>query len=74
MIRVKGRYRDGKLELDKRLDLPDGTEVLIALERAQLTADEEDQACMELGMSALEEVWDNPKDAIYDELKKKNGA
>ncbi len=65
MIRVKGRYCGQKLELDQPLDLPEGAEVV--LEIRPVAGDEgSDDAWHEMGMSRLEEEWDNPQDAVYD--------
>jgi len=74
MIRVKGRYRGQKLELAEPLDLPEGAEVL--LEICPLTGDEasEDEAWRQFGMARLEQEWDNPQDAVYDDWRKLYGV
>jgi hypothetical protein len=70
-MRIKGRYRDQKVELDQPLALADGTEIEVEI----YTADEAGrQAWSELGMARLEEEWDNPQDAIYDDWKKLYGV
>ena len=70
MIRAKGRIEDKKLVLEQPLDLVDGTEVVVDV---YSTEDLEDETWSELGMSRLEEEWDNPEDAIYDDWKKLYG-
>ena len=71
-MRVRGRYRNQTVELASPLTLADGTEVEvdIILPEAEETAEKE--AWQELGMSRLEEEWDNPEDAIYDNWKNIN--
>jgi hypothetical protein len=71
MVRVRGRYRDGKIELDRPLGLPDGTAVEITVDATPETADEE---WHELGMSRLEEEWDNDQDAVYDDWRRLYGV
>jgi predicted DNA-binding antitoxin AbrB/MazE fold protein len=68
---VRGVYRNGKLELEQPLDLPDGTAVEIDVRPAAVA---EDEAWRELGMSRLEEEWDNPADAVYDDWRRLYGA
>lgn len=67
MTHTKGRYRNQTIELDQPLPLPEGAEVLVVI----LSTDEaEREGWSELGMSRLEEEWNNPQDAIYDDWKK----
>ena len=65
-MRVKGVYRNQKLELQNPLPLAEGAEVEIEVRTPGETLEEEDEAWRELGMSRMEEEWDNPEDAIYD--------
>ena len=74
MIRVKGRYRNQKLELDQPLALAEGTEVEIDIHLAAEAQGIEPQGWAELGMSRLEQEWDNPEDAVYDDWKKLDGV
>ncbi|MCI0642455.1 MAG: hypothetical protein L0Y72_27365 [Gemmataceae bacterium] len=67
MIRAKGKYRNQKLELDQPLDLEEGAEVEILIES-------ENTDWSEMGMDRLEQEWDNPQDAIYDDWKKHYGV
>jgi len=73
MIRVSARYRNRVLELDSPLALPEGTvvEVLIHLENSH---EDDRQEWAELGMDRLEQEWDNPADAIYDNWKQLYGV
>ena len=70
MIRVKGRYRNQMLELDQPLALADGTEVEIDIHLAEEAQGIEHQGWAELGMSRLEQEWDNPEDAVYNDWKR----
>ncbi len=74
MIRVKGRYRNQMLELDQPLALVEGTEVEIDIHLAEEAQGIEYQGWAELGMSRLEQEWDNPEDAMYDDWKKLYGV
>jgi hypothetical protein len=66
MIRATGRYRNQNLELDQRLNLDEGTSVIVEIQ--PLTGDG-DTEWAEAGMSRLEQEWDNPEDAIYDDWR-----
>ena len=65
MIRAKGRYRNQAVELGQPLALEEGAEVEVDIHLAN-----EHEGWTELGMSRLEEDWDNPQDAVYDNWKK----
>ncbi len=68
---VGGVYRDGKIELVLPLDLPNGT--VVEVEVRVMTPEEEDEAWRELGMSRMEEEWNNPKDAVYNDWRRLYG-
>jgi hypothetical protein len=72
-IRIKGRYRDQKLELDRPLDIDEGTEVSIEIHLTE-SEDQLREAIAALGMRRLEEEWDNPEDAIYDDWRTHYGV
>ena len=74
MLRVKGRYRKQMLELDQPLALAEGTEVEIDIHLAEEAQGIEPQGWAELGMSRLEQEWDNPADAVYDDWGKLYGV
>jgi hypothetical protein len=66
MIRATGRYRNQKLELDQPLNLRDGANVIVEI---QPVSEGEQAEWTELGMSRLEEEWDTPENAIYDDWR-----
>jgi hypothetical protein len=70
-MRVKGRYRNQKVELDEPLALKEGAEVEVEIVAAEANSAE---GWRELGMKRLEEEWDNPQDAIYDDWRKLYGV
>lgn len=74
MIRTKGRYRNQALELDQPLALAEGTEVEVEIRVPEDALSEEDPGWAELAMRKLEEAWDNPEDAIYDDWKRLYGV
>ena len=73
MIRVTGRYQKQSVELDAPLSLSEGTvvEVVVRVKAEPLVAERDEFA--NLGMARLEEEWDNPEDAIYDNWKQLYG-
>jgi hypothetical protein len=74
-MRVKGVYRNQTLELALPVPfLEEGTEVEVDIRAPGETAEEEDEAWRECGMSRMEEEWDNPEDAIYDDWRKLYGG
>ena len=70
MIRTKGRYRKQTVELDQPLALAEGAEVEVDIRLVEEPQGAEHEGWTELGMSRLEEDWDNPQDAVYDNWKK----
>lgn len=72
-MRAKGRYRNQTLELDRPLELAEGTEVEVEVHPAQAARGSDREGWAELAMSRLEQEWDNPEDAIYDDWKKLYG-
>jgi hypothetical protein len=66
---VRGKYLNQRIELDTPLQIKEGEEVEVQVLSIS-TAKEEAEAFTFLGMERLEEVWDNPEDAIYDDWKK----
>lgn len=68
---VEGVYRDGKVELTEDPgDVRDETRVIVTFLLATEAQDIEPQRWAELGMDRLEQEWDNPEDAVYDDWKK----
>jgi len=73
MIRITGRYQNQSVELDAPLNLSDGTVVEVVV-RAKVDPSTIERAeFADLGMARLEEEWDNPEDAIYDDWKRLYG-
>lgn len=72
MIQAKGRYLDGRIELDQPINLADGTVVDVAIQATAQISDEE--AWKRLGMERLEQEWDNDRDAIYDDWRRLYGV
>jgi hypothetical protein len=73
MLRTKGRYRNQALELDGPLALPEGTEVEIHIRLPGDVENADRQGWADLGISRLEEEWDNPEDALYDDWRRLYG-
>ena len=73
MIRVTGRYQKQSVELDAPLSLSDGTEVEVVVRVKGDPSTIERDEFADLGMARLEEEWDNPDDAIYDNWKQLYG-
>jgi hypothetical protein len=71
MIRIKGRYRQGKVELEQPIDVPDGTPVEVTVQPPAETADED---WRELGIDRLEQEWNNERDAVYDDWRRLYGV
>ena len=71
MIRLKGRWEQSTLHLNEPLSLPEGTEVVVEIRTVDEVSDSE---WRELGMRRLEEEWDNPVDAVYDNWKELYGV
>lgn len=60
---VWGVVRGGRIELLERVDLPEGSTVLVTL-----LPDETTLFWMRTSQIALDKVWDNPEDDIYAQL------
>ncbi len=69
MLRKLGRVKGNSVELLELSDLPGG-----ALVEVEIHPVAEIEDWHQLGMSRLEEVWDNPEDAIYDNWKQLYGV
>ncbi len=73
MIRVTGRYQQQSVALDAPLSLSEGTEVEVVVRVKPDPSAVEREEFADLGMARLEEEWDNPEDAIYDDWKQHYG-
>ena len=58
--------REGKIELLERVDIPEGTKVLVTL-----LPDDDTRFWLYASQTALDKVWDNKDDDVYVELLKK---
>ena len=58
--------REGKIELLERVDIPEGTKVLVTL-----LPDDDTRFWLYASQTALDKVWDNKDDDVYAELLKK---
>ncbi len=74
MIRAKGRYQNQVLQLDRPLGLPEGAEVSVDIHPIERIQDLEHQSWIQVGMNRLEDEWDNPEDAVYDDWKRLYGV
>ena len=74
MIRTRGRYRNQAVELEQPLMIAEGTEVEVEIRVGEVPESTEDEGWSAAGMSRLEQEWDNPEDAIYDDWKKLYGV
>jgi hypothetical protein len=60
---VRAVVRDGKIELQEPMDLPEGASVLVTL-----LMDEDTLFWSGVGHKALDAVWDNTEDDAYAHL------
>ena len=60
--RIRAVVNDGRIEPLEKLDMPDGTEVLVT---ALSNGDDFWLRASEVSLSA---IWDNPEDDVYAEL------
>ena len=61
---IRAVVREGKIELLEKVDIPEGTEVLVTI----LAADA--QFWLGASQPSLAAVWDNPEDDIYEQVLK----
>jgi hypothetical protein len=60
---VRAVVREGKIELLDRLDLPEGSKLLVTV-----LPDEEASFWLEASQASLDRIWDNPDDDVYASL------
>jgi len=65
MQNIRAIVREGKIELLEKVELPEGTEVLIT------PLPEESAFWLNVSESSLDLVWDNTEDDVYAELLEK---
>ena len=60
--RIRAVVNEGRIEPLEKLDMPDGTEVLVtALSNG-------DDFWLKVSEQSLNAIWDNPEDDVYAEL------
>lgn len=64
--KVRAVVRDGKLELLDRVEIPEGTSVVITI-----LPEDESRYWMGASLTALDALWDNSEDDVYAELLNK---
>lgn len=64
---VKGIIQKHKIKLVEKVDIPEGTKLLITI----LSPEEDEQFWQNASISSLTKVWNNSEDNIYAELLKK---
>jgi hypothetical protein len=62
---IRAVVREGKIELLEKVEIPDGTEVLVT------PLIDEPDFWMNVSESSLDSVWDNSEDDVYAELLEK---
>lgn len=60
---IRAVIRDGKVEFAEKIDVPEGTELLVTI-----LAGEDADFWLKVSESSLGPIWDNPSDDIYAEL------
>jgi len=74
MIRTKGQYRNQTLVWNEPLALREGAEREIEIRLAEEKPETEREDWAAVGIERLEQEWDSPEDAIYDDWKKLYGV
>ena len=64
---VRAIVKDGQIQLLEKIDLPEGTEILVT------PLLEDSDFWVKASHSALEKVWDNSEDDAYGELEFRSG-
>ena len=59
---VRAIFKDGQIQLLEKIDLPEGTEMLVT------PLLEDSDFWVKASHSSLEKVWDNTEDDVYGEL------
>ena len=60
---VRAVVRDGKVAFAEKIDVPEGTELLVTI----LAGDDAD-FWLKVSQSALAPIWENPEDDLYADL------
>lgn len=62
---IRAVVREGKIELLEKVEIPEGTEVLVT------PLLDEPRFWLDASESSLDQVWDNSEDDVYAELLEK---
>ena len=68
MIAVRATFDGKQIVLPEGIDPPPIGEVFVMFEDAELSDEQERAMWREASKEPLRKVWDNPHDAIYDDL------
>ena len=60
---VRAVVHEGKIELLDRIDLPEGSKLLVTV-----LPDEEASFWLDASRASLDRIWDNPEDDVYAHL------
>ncbi len=60
---VRAVVREGKIELLERVDLPEGSNLLVTV-----LPDAEARFWLDASQAALDQIWNNPEDDVYADL------
>jgi predicted DNA-binding antitoxin AbrB/MazE fold protein len=60
--RIRAVVNEGRIEPLEKLDVPDGTEVLVTI------LSNSDDFWLKVSEQSLKAIWDNPEDDVYAEL------
>jgi len=60
---VRAVIREGKIELLERVELPEGSRLLVTV-----LPDEQAGFWMDASRASLDRIWDNPEDDVYARL------
>ncbi len=60
--RIRAVVNDGRIEPLEKIDMPDGTEVLVTV------LSNGDDFWLNVSEQSLKAIWDNPEDDVYAEL------
>jgi hypothetical protein len=56
--------QDGQIHLSEDVNLPEGTRLLVTV-----LPEDDDQFWQQASLTSLAEVWDNPEDDVYAQLR-----
>ena len=66
MDTVRGIVHAGKIEFLEPIEVPEGTEVLVAVPSAS-----DNEFWLKAGEQSLDAIWNNPEDDVYEQLLQK---